>query len=864
MNTLQRPLFRQAGGPAEMMPAGVAALPQADPVGMIAAVEQGTARDMERVGQEYVQGVTQGLDDAENFKEVIDSLRGNTVPLEERYLELSEYVGEDDAEKTPESVLAMVQPVIMMTEEGNVDSGIGELMQKLAGEIDMVTEAGEPTQMGQGLGGLMAANQEVPVQQFANGGIVQHFNPGGAVTPMFTSSLSLPNNLTAIPGPDLRVGIDQLKSRLPQTYQEVLPLYQGIIDPQQQKDLTKSQIMFDIAQAGLNFAGGIDPRTGQPMTKRAMGSQLAAAASGLPQQIGERVAAQRQQEQGAKLAALQMAGDIEKARVKAVVDERGMGADINFRAQGMQFEADKQSSLMNQQSALEEALRQTEREFIDAQSDEDVNRQNKITERRYELETALVDVKQKDALERMKQAFIYDGDTLRLQNSLSMARDNANNQHALLMQNDAQAFLKPYKDSAAAVAEGHLGIAQEFAELKQAEWDDFIARSPKTKVVGWKGLIPFAETFFDTEAENYYQAAEARKVAEADLRIRAGEAGMDMGRVDAFLQNSNYSLNVRKQNFYEQSTIMGMAIDSQIAMSRNRGSGINANQMNEMLMSGEASIAYGLGAPMPAYEYALSQKFKTSWDPNTGLQISASMPPNIRSAIEARQQGGFTAFSPEYAQGGEVKHMANGGDPFRPDPSKGLFEPTTGRYMARPPEAEQPITFDEPIISGLEGIDITKGTGSDAFMKQAVNKVATAIFMENAPFEETEEAVRTLDSFTQIALTRALGSLAGRENKELQERLAKLQVPAAQFFYNDSEALAQFKASSRVMDFAIREQQSVMQGPGLTRTERNKAKKDLASLKSIRSEYDNLANAYSRKLGGDTEAVSKQLDQFFN
>ena len=186
MNTLQRPLFRQAGGPAEMMPAGVAALPQADPAAMVAAVEQTTARDMEKVGQEYVQGVSQGLDDAENFKEVIDSLRGNTMPLEERYLELSEYVGEDDAEKTPESVLAMVQPVIMMTEEGNVDSGIGQLMQKLAGEIDMVTEAGEPTQMGQGLGGLMAANQEVPVQKFANGGIVQHFNPGGAVTPIPT------------------------------------------------------------------------------------------------------------------------------------------------------------------------------------------------------------------------------------------------------------------------------------------------------------------------------------------------------------------------------------------------------------------------------------------------------------------------------------------------------------------------------------------------------------------------------------------------------------------------------------------------------------------------------------------------------
>ena len=50
-------------------------------------------------------------------------------------------------------------------------------------------------------------------------------------------------------------------------------------------------------------------------------------------------------------------------------------------------------------------------------------------------------------------------------------------------------------------------------------------------------------------------------------------------------------------------------------------------------------------------------------------------------------------------QGGEIKHMANGGDPFRPDPTKGPFEPTTGRYFTRPKEKEQPITFDEPIIS---------------------------------------------------------------------------------------------------------------------------------------------------------------------
>ena len=572
MNTLQRPLFRQIGGPAEMMPSdvmpqGVASLPQGNPMDAINAVEQTTANNMEAMGQDYVQGMMQGLDGAQDFKQVIDSLRGNAMPLEERYLELSEYVGEDDAEKTPESVLAMVQPVIMMTEEGNVDSGIGQLMQSLAGDVDMMTEAGEPTNMGQGVGGLMAANQVAPVQQFANGGPVQYFNQAGAVNQMpnmFGSSLQLPNNFTTSPGPNLRTGVDQLQSRLPQTYQEVLPLFQGIIDPQQQKEMLKSQTMFDIAQAGLNFAGGVDPRTGESMTKRSMGSQLAAAASGLPQQIGERVAAQRQQEQGAKLAALQMASGMETARLKQVGTERGLGADISFRGESLEYDANTRSSILNQQAAIEDQLAENQRKFIDAQSDKDVGRQNEIEAERYRLETDLVGVKQRYNLDNMEQAFIYDGDTRRLQSGLNIDRDNNNNAFALKMQDDRQEFEKFYKDA-------QLEIAQELAELEQDRFSDFVARSPSTKVVGWKGLIPYAEKLFDSEAQNFYQAQEARTAAESALRIRAGEAGMDMGRIDSYLQNSNYGLNVRKQNFLEQSTLMGMAIDSEIAMQKGKG-----------------------------------------------------------------------------------------------------------------------------------------------------------------------------------------------------------------------------------------------------------------------------------------------------
>ena len=51
----------------------------------------------------------------------------------------------------------MVQPVIMMTEEEPMNSGIGNLMQQITGEVDMMTESGQPTDMGQGVGSLMMA-----------------------------------------------------------------------------------------------------------------------------------------------------------------------------------------------------------------------------------------------------------------------------------------------------------------------------------------------------------------------------------------------------------------------------------------------------------------------------------------------------------------------------------------------------------------------------------------------------------------------------------------------------------------------------------------------------------------------------------
>jgi hypothetical protein len=70
-------------------------------------------------------------------------MRGNEAPMQERRMELAEYVGDEDAYRTPDSVLAMVQPTILLTEEGAMDSGIGQLMQALSADVEMMGPEGE-------------------------------------------------------------------------------------------------------------------------------------------------------------------------------------------------------------------------------------------------------------------------------------------------------------------------------------------------------------------------------------------------------------------------------------------------------------------------------------------------------------------------------------------------------------------------------------------------------------------------------------------------------------------------------------------------------------------------------------------------
>ena len=308
MSVLNRPLFRQMGGPAQPMPQDMAPAPPSlqnmppDMAMQAQAVEKAelNARSAgEKLGAEYAQNMMAGIDGAQSTEDLINALRGNDRPLDARREELAGYVGQGDANQTPESVLAMVQPVIMMTEEGSMDSGIGALVQQIAGDVEMTTADGAPTDMGMGVGSLMAAGaQEAPApQNFRQGGAVQKFQTGGAAT----SIMSLLDN-------DFDFGTE-VKTQ----YESLLPIFQGIVDEEGRAQEQAEREEFDRAQALLSVArGGLRLAAGDSRVGGSFASQLGAAfeptageIAALGAQAQDRRDTIRAQDQQLRLGALQ-------------------------------------------------------------------------------------------------------------------------------------------------------------------------------------------------------------------------------------------------------------------------------------------------------------------------------------------------------------------------------------------------------------------------------------------------------------------------------------------------------------------------------------------------------------------------------
>lgn len=213
--------FRQMGSPMQGEIAQQAQMmPQQNPenVGIMQGFEE-DAKTIVDAGSEK----KEEFDKAEDYEQLMNTIRGDNKSEDQRRDELAEIVGEKDANDTPDSVLTLVQPVIQMLDTPEVrQEGIGATPQAFAMGGPVYRDDGSKKE------GETSTNNDAS------------FND-------LITLLALSQGTSGANIPSLATG-----------FQKNLPVMQAVLgrDP----DRTAADTFFNIARSGFGYAAGMTPQ----------------------------------------------------------------------------------------------------------------------------------------------------------------------------------------------------------------------------------------------------------------------------------------------------------------------------------------------------------------------------------------------------------------------------------------------------------------------------------------------------------------------------------------------------------------------------------------------------------------------------
>jgi hypothetical protein len=925
MNVMNRPLFRAKGGETSKFPdlSGDGKVTQKDILigrGVIQKQEGGPIMPQEAAGQvqvaseaegqqvglDYVANTLGGIDQAEDIESMINAIRGNDMPIEALRPDRAEYVGQDAAMATPEAVLAMVQPAIMLTEEGAMNSGIGDLMRDMTQDVDMATDAGAPTDMGQGVGALMMAGapMEQAPQQFAEGGGVQkpiqYFSSGAGVYDPFDATPSIDARIATlgdVEGLDAYLGDERLMGALfreslqpaeVESAEDAAARYEALMtkaaDLGGADEARKQQMALDLAAAGFQFASGRDAQgrniAGQPFL-----AQLGAAAAPFAQRQGERLAKQRETERAIKLAAIKegigtetraksaaearraqsidsilgaaarrqdtaFKGKLSKAQMGVAADTLMAQYGFNFFVQKdrQQFETDTNEQLnriKQEQMTLQEEFNTAARD-----QNEDIANRARLKMQQNAIELANLGFSQD--MSKIAQNFQNTQDLARLNSELGIARDKAQGDINAALQESRLQVTRDQNEALNQYRSQLFELDERKVELQEQIEEDRQSRLPSTDATGLFGTGESEQERRDAIDEQYKL-----------LRNEAMQQGLNIAAYD---QQLNSYLNLRKDARAQNQALLAnqqAIFDAAVATQGGLPYGTAAEQQTIL---GDTDIIrqYAQGLTIPGFDQALTNVYgRQALDVSGRPMATTQLPPALRAALQARQEMGIAIPSlPGFAQGGPVQQQLPGG----------AFDPITGRLVLPPSTGRQQTTtasgqrsFPPRITQDIE--DITLATGGREAIGSRLGTIANLagniIFgIEPGIARDTKQAQKAVETLSTVATTTLMAAIPGKDNVELQRMLKNLQVPAGEFSLQDEEALDYFKIARQTMDLGIENQTDLLENANLNRREIAKVTEDLAQMNAIKAEYDNVIQAYENKLK-PSEEVFDELDKFF-
>jgi len=279
---LQRKLFMQRGGEpqTEMMQPQQQMMMQPQQQMMVQPTPEESTQALFQQGEEIGQGILSQIDEAQDYEQLMNAIRGDEMPVEGRREELSGLVGKQDSQDTPESVLTLVQPTMALIE---TQGGIDGLMQQVSGDVPVEGD------MAQGVGSMLMAGQPTEPVQMADGGVVRK----------------------------MAIGSPNLPTMLEQSYEQILPIYEKALEGAITPDTGRRSAML----AGLRLTQG----SGKPGASFATDAAQSLEAGLLLK--AKEDAENRKILASAPLSALQASQGLLSSSIKASADQAGLRSD---------------------------------------------------------------------------------------------------------------------------------------------------------------------------------------------------------------------------------------------------------------------------------------------------------------------------------------------------------------------------------------------------------------------------------------------------------------------------------------------------------------------------------------------------------
>ena len=769
------------------------------------------------------------LDQAQNFEEIMNTMRGDQATVEERREELAGVVGPGDANQTPESVLTLVQPVMMLA---NVDQGIGQLAQQ---------EMTQPME-GPMAEGIMSTVPEPPMME-AGGTAPVNFNKGGEVRPVqYFQNAGLVSG-----GED---PFANLTGRTGQLTREAFDLRRSLLgdpaDLKKQKDLTKAQILFDIASAGLAFAAPMEGE--RPGLSAAERLALAAQKTQLPERISARAQSQLEREQQAKQA--------DKAIMLSAI-EQGEAArsaektiEANIALQKMKDEAsEKELKIKN----AHELSKMKTKDILDTQRDLTV--QADLFKKKENLaQKELANTKE---LEKFKGVLSIN--ELERKAELEAIAATIANERKLLFEEEQQANRKVLEGTKYVFERKLIDLRAEKDTISQAAKNDFqlklaeINSQLRVNELGVKSSFAIAEMKIGheqaTEINNTNNALK-KELALLDNEIKNRSASVQekrlkLDQVNSKIANAQGAQKIKLQeekldlerdiaDYDKNYKNKKLDIEAEAARLSRLGSSTDA-RITTLISDPERLTKYAMGTLGAPETLELNQAIayytqpKQKW--NDEYKIYEMKPGNplsteLKNAIEMRKNNGLTI--PSTLQEKEEKKISGIGD---------IPEKTKNEVKSL-------------IMEGVR--DPAAAFGSDSALANATNKFiefATLGFV-GAPFKKTKEALAAVQTLN----TRTVQVF--QDAADLRDSVAQLNLlikltpsPAntlAGIFVGDDEAHQYTKSMLGLIGEAKAKLTKKLEEYPLESKAYTEAKSDLDSLLQIEAGYTIMKNSFEK------------------